>query len=82
MSTRYRNGRRRAAISRPAQGCAALTSRLHALRGADERGIATAEYALVMVAAAALAGVLLLVIRSPMVQQAIEGIISSVFTAG
>ncbi|ROR73204.1 DUF4244 domain-containing protein [Bogoriella caseilytica] len=80
MTVHGRPGRRHAAITRPAQRRAVLIRRWRAIRSAEE-GIATAEYALVMVAAAALAGVLLLVIRSPMVQQAIEGIISSVFTA-
>ncbi|MFD1719841.1 DUF4244 domain-containing protein [Georgenia deserti] len=64
MTVRRRAGRVRAS----------LTRRVRALRATGDGGMATAEYALVMVAAAALAGILLLVIRSPFVQELLEAL--------
>lgn len=41
----------------------------------DERGMATAEYAIVMLAAAAFAGLLMLVLRSDTVREALTSIV-------
>lgn len=62
---------RRGARIRPA-----LARRIRTLREAGEAGMATAEYAIVMVAAAALAGVLLVILRSPTVRGLLEGLIT------
>ncbi|MFC7404428.1 DUF4244 domain-containing protein [Georgenia alba] len=64
MTVRRRAGRVRAA----------LTRRVRSLRATADGGMATAEYALVMVAAAALAGILLLIIRSDFVRGLLEAI--------
>ncbi len=50
--------------------------------GGPEAGMATAEYAIGTVAAAAFAGLLLLVLRSDGIRAALEGIISSALTVG
>ncbi|GAA4419717.1 hypothetical protein GCM10023169_10670 [Georgenia halophila] len=65
MTVRRRAGRLRAA----------LTRRVRALGATADQGMATAEYAIVMVAAAALAGVLLLIIRSDFVRDMLEALI-------
>lgn len=41
----------------------------------DDRGMATAEYAIVMLAAAAFAGLLMLVLRSDTVREMLTGIV-------
>ncbi|UQN14499.1 DUF4244 domain-containing protein [Gulosibacter sp. ACHW.36C] len=45
----------------------------------DERGAATAEYAIVIMAAVALAGVLVAVVQSDAVRQIIEDLVISAF---
>jgi hypothetical protein len=45
-------------------------------RSIDERGMATVEYAMVTIAAAAFAAVLIAIIRSPEVREALLGIVS------
>jgi hypothetical protein len=52
-----------------------LRSLGHRLRLAGEAGMSTAEYAVGTVAAVAFAGVLLKVVTSPSIQQALTGII-------
>lgn len=45
----------------------------------DDRGMATTEYALVTVAAAAFAGVLIVLVRSDEVRELLAGILRSAF---
>jgi len=45
------------------------------LKKLDDRGMATAEYAIVMLAAAAFAGLLMLVLRSDSVREMLTGIV-------
>lgn len=51
-------------------------------RDAGDEGMATIEYALVTVAAAALAAVLIAVVKSPEVRSAIAGIIGGALNGG
>jgi hypothetical protein len=53
-----------------------------ALRRHDDAGMATVEYAMVTVAAAAFAAVLIAIIRSPEVREAILGIITRALAGG
>jgi len=52
----------------------------HALMMGDDAGMATAEYALVTVAAAGLAGLLIVILRSPEVRGLLLGLIRGALT--
>jgi hypothetical protein len=52
----------------------------HALMVGDDAGMATAEYALVTVAAAGLAGLLIVILRSPEVRGLLLGLIRGALT--
>lgn len=52
----------------------------HALMVGDDTGMATAEYALVTVAAAGLAGLLIVILRSPEVRGLLLGLIRGALT--
>jgi Flp pilus assembly pilin Flp len=49
---------------------------------ADERGMATVEYAIVMVAAAGLAGLLVMILKSDFVRELLENIIKGALSSG
>jgi hypothetical protein len=51
-------------------------------RVSHDRGMATVEYAMVTVAAAAFAAVLIAIVRSPEVREAILGIITRALASG
>ncbi len=57
-----------------------MTRLIRRLRAGGEAGMATVEYALVTVAAAALAAVLIAVIKSPEIRSGIAGIIGGALT--
>ncbi|MDR1448433.1 MAG: DUF4244 domain-containing protein [Candidatus Ancillula sp.] len=48
----------------------------------DQRGAATVEYAIVMVAAAGLAGILILILKSDTVRTLLENIITNALSTG
>ncbi|MCL2779952.1 MAG: DUF4244 domain-containing protein [Actinomycetia bacterium] len=58
-----------------------IAKRIRRLRGAADRGMTTAEYAVGTVAAVAFAAVLYKVVQSGVVQSALSSIISSALSA-
>jgi hypothetical protein len=54
----------------------------HFTRAASDRGMATVEYAMVTIAAAAFAAVLIAIIRSPEVREALLGIVTRALAGG
>ncbi|MEU8529776.1 MULTISPECIES: DUF4244 domain-containing protein [Streptomyces] len=63
------------------RGWSRLRSRLEALRERSERGMATAEYAVGTIAAAAFAAVLYKIIKSGSVSKALESVIGKALDA-
>jgi hypothetical protein len=58
-----------------------MTRCIRARQFTEDRGMATVEYAMVTIAAAAFAAVLIAIIRSPEVREALLGIVSRALSA-
>ncbi|MDO8121758.1 DUF4244 domain-containing protein [Isoptericola sp. b490] len=67
-------------VPRPARVQAVWNRRCAGLRDATDAGMATVEYAIVTVAAAAFAGLLVLILRSDEVRELLTGIVRGALT--
>ncbi len=78
-------GKGRSAVARRARGVrfgSELRRRMGRFVAMPESGLATAEYAIVTVAAAGFAGVLIAILKSSKVRQLLTDIITSALTVG
>lgn len=72
----------RASAAAGAAGARARALRERAHTGGREAGLATAEYAIVTVAAAGFAGLLIVILRSPEVRESLLDIVRSALSVG